>query len=508
MRMFIGRALIHGQPRKINKFQLHVFNILPRVKLIDMPEPLVENFRHAKMYLTRRTVIILHRIIQTRQQIKYRRLTGITQPNKSHFHDHSLSCGSPEILFPLEPASGIEPGAPQPVEENEMGLSEPMDSDAMAEIEWIPADPGPLAEDSESGLTPGLEESASSDTGSSAPVDIIRYPYSLRTGTFKTLRQAEREAASLRQEGFSPYWCKVDLGEKGERFRVFAGYFMTRAEAREFKERNAFDSAFISNTAYAVRITEYLPDKGLKDKISTLTTSGYSPYVIGEADEQIPTVLPGLSGQKNRKGHDMTGIVSVSVGNLRFRPSTDSTILGKLRKGAEVALMKKQGPWYIVEFHNGRAGWAHEVLFSGKEPGSERENTAGTKLLAETGKNVIVRVDGGRVRDKPSLESGIRFMINREDVVFFVKEKEEWLLVELQDGHVGWAHQSIFSGDVDTRGSQRAAASPLEEVENVIPFSPENEYSLLIGAFVTREAADELASELKEAQIRCEVIHR
>jgi succinoglycan biosynthesis transport protein ExoP len=113
-----------------------------------------------------------------------------------------------------------------------------------------------------------------------SPVVTTRFPYSVRSGSFTTLKKVQKAVASLKKRGLDPYWCEVDLGEKGKWFRVFVGYFADWKTANEFKERNALSKGFIAKTAYAVQIGEYLRDKKLDPRIANLKRTDLSPYFI------------------------------------------------------------------------------------------------------------------------------------------------------------------------------------------------------------------------------------
>lgn len=154
--------------------------------------------------------------------------------------------------------------------------------------EGVVSDSKPLEPAKELAPAPGSENAIQSPPDE--PVES-RYPYSVRTGSFKSLKHTEKAIASLEKNNLSPYWCKVDLGEKGKWFRLFVGYFMTKEQAEKFRETHALASSFISNTAYAVQIAEYASYEGLAQKISTLEESGYSPYVIGNQQERYRLLI-------------------------------------------------------------------------------------------------------------------------------------------------------------------------------------------------------------------------
>ena len=113
----------------------------------------------------------------------------------------------------------------------------------------------------------------------------IRYPYSLCIGSFRSLREVEDAVTIFKGKGLTPYWTRVDLGKKGIWFRVFAGSFTTPDEAGEFRERHGITADRILKTGYTVRIGEYSSKEGLDHMISTLKSTGCSPYFIGNSQE-------------------------------------------------------------------------------------------------------------------------------------------------------------------------------------------------------------------------------
>ena len=61
--------------------------------------------------------------------------------------------------------------------------------------------------------------------------------------------------------------------------------------------------------------------------------------------------------------HFETGTVAVSIGNVRSKPTLNSSVVYKLKAGDTVTFLKKRDEWYILELHDGVVGWAHERLF-------------------------------------------------------------------------------------------------------------------------------------------------
>jgi tetratricopeptide (TPR) repeat protein len=59
--------------------------------------------------------------------------------------------------------------------------------------------------------------------------------------------------------------------------------------------------------------------------------------------------------------------VKIRMGNIRSKPTTNSSVIAKLGMGTEVTILHREGEWYAVKFPGGQLGWAHEILFGESE---------------------------------------------------------------------------------------------------------------------------------------------
>ena len=135
--------------------------------------------------------------------------------------------------------------------------------------------------------------------------------------------------------------------------------------------------------------------------------------------------------------------VNVAAANLRSRATTESSILYKLKRGSEVALVKQKGDWYIVKFKDGRASWGHQSLFL--RNGNTYESAAFSPPNQKADGKADLNVDIGLVREKPSFESRKKYLLKRGCTVTIHEANGDWFLVELEDGSLGWAHKTLFS---------------------------------------------------------------
>ncbi len=123
------------------------------------------------------------------------------------------------------------------------------------------------------------EEPLSTATASS-------YPYSIYFGSYQSRELADEGISEYRKKGLSPYWVKIDLGDKGVWYRVFSEYFEKRGQADEFIARNQIAGAKSRHTRYANLIGVFASQKALDDEKIRLSEFGWCPYVI-----------PGSNGQ-------------------------------------------------------------------------------------------------------------------------------------------------------------------------------------------------------------------
>jgi hypothetical protein len=108
----------------------------------------------------------------------------------------------------------------------------------------------------------------------------LSYPYSVYHGSYKTLERAERAISRYRKKGLSPYWVKIDLGDKGVWYRVFSGYFQEREQANEFIEQEKIVASESRHTKYANLIGLFISEEELEEEKGRLSELGYCPYVI------------------------------------------------------------------------------------------------------------------------------------------------------------------------------------------------------------------------------------
>jgi hypothetical protein len=108
----------------------------------------------------------------------------------------------------------------------------------------------------------------------------LKYPYSVYLGSFRAADALKKALSEYYERGLSPYWAKVDLGDKGVWFRFFAGYFQTKEEAEKFIRDRNIQGASPGITKYANLIGIYSADNEVEDIRKLVESAGFCPYVI------------------------------------------------------------------------------------------------------------------------------------------------------------------------------------------------------------------------------------
>jgi cell division septation protein DedD len=110
--------------------------------------------------------------------------------------------------------------------------------------------------------------------------NVSSYPYSIYLGSYQSQELADKAISGYRKKGLSPYWVKIDLGEKGVWYRIFSEYFEKRRQANEFIAKNQIAGAKSRHTKYANLIGTFASLQKLDTDKLRLSKLGYCPYVV------------------------------------------------------------------------------------------------------------------------------------------------------------------------------------------------------------------------------------
>ncbi|MEW6669453.1 MAG: SPOR domain-containing protein [Thermodesulfobacteriota bacterium] len=164
----------------------------------------------------------------------------------------------PEVK-PVEQASPADPSLPPP--------SRAAPSEARGEV-----------------ALPPVEKTQGSPVAPETPREFPERPYSLYVGSVNTLEQAKKALSTAGGGGVSFYWAKVDLGDRGIWWRIYAGHFRDPDEAEKFRSVRGLSEATPKQTPYAVLIGVFSDGTEVESRKSLLEGQGLSCYAIQEED--------------------------------------------------------------------------------------------------------------------------------------------------------------------------------------------------------------------------------
>jgi capsular exopolysaccharide synthesis family protein len=124
-----------------------------------------------------------------------------------------------------------------------------------------------------------------------APVSQGEYPYSIYLSSLKTLDQAKRALSVYAAKGIQAYWVRVQFKEKGEWYRIYAGYFRDRQEAESFAQARGISEKETLKTEYANLIGASSQPRDFDDKVKSISDLGYSSYTVKGNDGKLKLLV-------------------------------------------------------------------------------------------------------------------------------------------------------------------------------------------------------------------------
>ena len=159
----------------------------------------------------------------------------------------------------------------------------------------------------------------------------------------------------------------------------------------------------------------------------------------------------------------------IPMANVHVTDQTDELVLYFNLSDAVVSkIQKSTSTIFMVNLANnarfeGSANWAIRLFFNDyielknkakrssklkTDPASNNTSTSTqpqkTIQPQSADNTTIVNINNANLRKTPNKNSGIIKTLNKGDEVKVVKQKDEWLMVELASGEVGWCHKSIL----------------------------------------------------------------
>jgi len=202
---------------------------------------------------------------------------------------------------PAAPEAAKPPPPPPPVVQAKPAPAAPP---AVAKVETPPPVQAPLKSEPKAPPAPvqqpAVPKKAETPQPGSQPREVVAaktvspvsgsgvsFPYSVYLGSYQSSEYVKKALSIYENQGLTPYWSKVELGEKGTWRRVFTGYFRSAQEAEAFIQQKRIKDGEVKETRYANLIATFRTRQEGDEKALALTTKGLSAYWIPSADGQV-----------------------------------------------------------------------------------------------------------------------------------------------------------------------------------------------------------------------------
>ncbi|HWP83454.1 MAG TPA: NlpC/P60 family protein [Bacteroidota bacterium] len=153
-------------------------------------------------------------------------------------------------------------------------------------------------------------------------------------------------------------------------------------------------------------------------------------------------------------GEKHYGIVTVSVGNMRTKPSQAAELGTQVLIGMIVKLLKEDGGWYYVQSADRYLGWIEDDAL-------HVTDQAGIEAWARAPK-VIMTQHFGIIREGPRASADPVSDIVAGGMLKKLREEEGWIRVELPDKSVGYIERSMVQDYTKWRAERRVTAETIE----------------------------------------------
>lgn len=129
-----------------------------------------------------------------------------------------------------------------------------------------------------------------------------------------------------------------------------------------------------------------------------------------------------------------TGTVTASILNVRSQGSLSGRVIGKVKNGTKVAIVREMNDWYEIKFDGNKTGWVAGwfVDIQSEQPKQEDQPTEAVTLL----------YNGTNLRSGPSTSYAVIARGNKGDKFHVVKKEGDWYKITLTNGKeayvAGW----------------------------------------------------------------------
>lgn len=167
----------------------------------------------------------------------------------------------------------------------------------------------------------------------------------------------------------------------------------------------------------------------------------------GEAEQLLETLVkqkdePSSSEvEKVKSPYENLGIsIANDYVNIRKEPNTDSEIVGKLYRGCATDILSTKGEWVKIKSGKVKGYIKSEFLAIGEEAEKQVDEFADKYATVDT--------ETLFVREKPGTDNAITTMIPYGESYYVLKEYNDWVKVEIDEGETGYVSKDFIKLDV------------------------------------------------------------
>ena len=187
---------------------------------------------------------------------------------------------------------------------------------------------------------------------------------------------------------------------------------------------NEIAIASISDSEQAKEITD-TPNSSKKESKKSSNESKKSSAEKSKEDDGIITAMS--ISKKSCKSSKVAISIADSYVNIRKKPGTDSSIVGKLYKHNAATILKKKGDWYYISSGNVKGYIKSDYV---KTNLSQKQLMKYGKLMA------IVNTDGLNVRKTASTKADRVDVVYLNEIYPVLKQTKKWAKINIKDDKV------------------------------------------------------------------------
>ena len=165
-------------------------------------------------------------------------------------------------------------------------------------------------------------------------------------------------------------------------------------------------------------------------------------------------------GKDTGKANQLT--VQTEAVNIRTGPGLDYEVMGQVKKGETLELLKEDQKWYNVRLSNKKTGWVASWLLNEQEATKTTEESTPAAEPTTPGEFLYARLNETKIRTEPTLEGEIIATLQYGDKIAYQGAQGDWYQVKTASGDIGYVANWIVSFTSLNESKQRQVNSIAE----------------------------------------------